>query len=163
LITFVACGRLITHHRSLKPGGWIELQELCAEILCDDSTMPDDDPVKYMYELCHRAFTKFGMDVTLPKRLEPMLRDAGFENIQCVVKKVPIGPWARDKTLRVIGMYQKIAIQDIMPVLAGRPFKALGMSQMQSEVTLAHARRGLADTGVHRYFYYYFWFAQKAP
>ncbi|KAH6856168.1 hypothetical protein B0I37DRAFT_301586 [Chaetomium sp. MPI-CAGE-AT-0009] len=156
-------GVLRRAYESLKPGGWIELQELCAEILCDDNTMPDNDPVKYMYELCHRAFSKFGMDVTLPKILEPMLRDAGFEKIQCVVKKVPIGPWARDKTLRVIGMYQKIAIQDLMPVLAGRPFTALGMSEMESQVTLAHARRGLADTGVHRYFHYYFWFAQKAP
>ncbi|KAK3294381.1 uncharacterized protein B0H64DRAFT_463185 [Chaetomium fimeti] len=154
-------GVLRRAYESLKPGGWIELQELCAEILCDDGSMPDDDPVKYMYELSHRAFSKFGMDVTLPKCLEPMLGDAGFENIQYVVKKVPIGPWARDKTLRVIGMYQKMAVQDLMPVLPGRPFTALGMSQTESQVTLAHARQGLANRGVHRYFHYYFWFAQK--
>lgn len=148
-------------HRSLKPGGWIELQELCAEVLCDDGTMPDNDPVKYMYELGQQAFAKFGMNVTLPKDLEPMLRRAGYENIHCVIKKVPIGPWARDKTLRVIGMYQKMAVQDLMPALPGRPFKALGMSQAQSQVTLAHARNGLADMSVHRYFHYYFWYAQK--
>jgi len=123
--------------------------------------MPDNDPVKYMYELAQRAFTKFGMNVTLPKDLEDLLRDAGFENIQCVVKKVPIGPWARDKTLRVIGMYQKMAVQDLMPILPGRPFTALGMSQIESQVTLAHARQALGDTRVHRYFHYFFWFAQK--
>ncbi|KAL2138694.1 hypothetical protein VTI28DRAFT_6367 [Corynascus sepedonium] len=154
--------RVLSHaYESLKPGGWIELQELCAEILCDDGSMPDDDPVKYMYELGRRAFEKFGMNVTLPKNLEPMLRDAGFQNIQCVVKKVPIGPWARDKTLRLIGQYQKMAVQEIMPVLPGRPFTALGMSQVESQVTLAHARQGLDDMRVHRYFHYYFWFAQK--
>ncbi|KAK4138389.1 S-adenosyl-L-methionine-dependent methyltransferase [Trichocladium antarcticum] len=146
---------------SLKRGGWVELQELCAEILCDDGTMADNDPVKYMYELARQAFAQFGMDVMLPKGLGPLLRDAGFENVQCVVKKVPIGPWARDKTLRVIGMYQEMAVQDLMPVLPGRPFTALGMSQMESQVTLAHARQGLGDTSVHRYFEYYFWFAQK--
>jgi len=123
--------------------------------------MPDDDPVKYMYELAQRAFTKFGMNVTLPKDLEPMLRDAGFENLRCVVKKVPIGPWARDKTLRIIGMYQKMAVQDLMPALGGRPFTALGMSQVESQVTLAHARQALGDNSVHRYFHYYFWSAQK--
>ncbi|KAK4151017.1 hypothetical protein C8A00DRAFT_45705 [Chaetomidium leptoderma] len=154
-------GVLRRAHESLKPGGWIELQELCAEILCDDGSMPDNDPVKYMYELGHRAFTKFGMDVTLPKILEPLLLDAGFENVQCVVKKVPIGPWARDKTLRVIGMYQKMAVQDLMPILPGRPFTALGMSPIESQVTLAHARQGLGNSSVHRYFHYYFWFAQK--
>lgn len=123
--------------------------------------MPDNDPVKYLYEIGDRAFTQFGMNVTAPKGMEPLLRDAGFENIQCIVKKVPIGPWARDKTLRVIGMYQRIAVQDLMPALAGRPFTALGMSQVESQVTLAHARKGLADNSVHRYFKYYFWFAQK--
>jgi hypothetical protein len=90
-----------------------------------------------------------------------MLHHAGFENIQCVVKKVPIGPWARDKTLRNVGMYQKVAVQALMPAFSGRPFTALGMSQVESQVILAHARRGLQNTGVHRYFDYYFWYAQK--
>jgi len=123
--------------------------------------MPQDDPVKHMYELAHQAFAKFGMNVTLPKVLEPLLRDAGYENIHCIVKKVPIGPWARDKTLRVVGMYQKIAILDLMPALPGRPFTALGMSRSESQVTLDHARNGLSDMSVHRYFHYYFWYAQK--
>ena len=149
------------HHRSLRPGGWIELQELCGETLCDDDTMPDDDPVKYMYELAGRAFAKFGMDVTLPKRLEPSLHDAGFRNIRLVVKKVPIGVWAKNKTLRLIGLYQKMAILDLMPALAGRPFSALGLSPEESQVTLAFARKGLDDYKIHRYFNYYFWYAQK--
>ncbi|KAK0721052.1 S-adenosyl-L-methionine-dependent methyltransferase [Lasiosphaeris hirsuta] len=148
-------------YESLKPGGWIELQELCAEVLCEDGTMPDNDPVKYTYELAAQAFAKFGMRVTLPKDLEPLLRDAGYENIQCVVKKVPIGVWARDKTMRLIGMYQKMAVLDLLPAVAGRPFAALGMSEIESQVTIAHTRRGLNDASVHRYFHYYFWFAQK--
>lgn len=123
--------------------------------------MPDDDPVKHMYDLANRAFSKFGARVTIAKDLESHLRDAGFENIQCVVKKVPIGVWAKDKTLRLIGLYQKMAVLDLMPALAGRPFEALGMSQIESQVTLAHARRGLEDSSSHRYFNYYFWYAQK--
>lgn len=152
---------LLLSHRSLKPGGWIELQELCAEPLCDDGTMSPTDPVKYMYDLAGQAFSRFGMNVTLPKHLESLLRDAGFENIQCVVKKVPIGTWARDKTLRLIGYFQKMAVCELMPALAERPFKALGMTEAESQVTLAYARKGLDDTSVHRYFMYYFWFAQK--
>ncbi|KAK5659925.1 hypothetical protein OQA88_13389 [Cercophora sp. LCS_1] len=146
---------------SLKPGGWIELQELCAEPLCDDGTMRDDDPVKYMYDLAGRAFSKFGMNVTLPKNLGPMLTDAGFTNVQCVVKKVPIGVWAKDKTLRLIGMYQKEAVRELMPALSGRPFAALGLSQAEADVTLAFARQAMDDPKVHRYFNYYFWFAQR--
>jgi hypothetical protein len=145
----------------LKPGGWIELQELHGDPLCDDGTMLPDDPVKRLYDLAGEAFQKFGMNTKLPATLEPLLRDAGFENIHCIVKKVPIGPWARDKTLRLVGLYQRMAVQDIIPVIGGRPFAALGMSQVESQVTLALARKGLQDNSVHRYFNYYFWYAQK--
>lgn len=147
--------------RSLKPGGWIELQELSGAPLCDDGTMPPNDPVKYLYDKAAQAFTKFGMNVTLPKDLGPMLETAGFENIQCIVKKVPIGVWARDRTLRLIGLYQKEAVREILPVIGGRPFAALGMSRAEIDVTVALARKGLDDTNAHRYFHYYFWFAQK--
>ena len=123
--------------------------------------MLPDDPVKSLYELAGQAFSKFGMNITITSNLEPLLREAGFENIHCMIRKVPIGPWAKDKTLRLIGKCQEIAVLDIIPTLAGRPFEALGMSQVESQVAIAMARKGIADLSVHRYFNYYFWYAQK--
>ncbi|KAG5988034.1 hypothetical protein E4U52_006953 [Claviceps spartinae] len=35
------------------------------------------------------------------------------------------------------------------------------MSEAEAEVTIAMARKGLEDPDVHRYFHYYFWYAQK--
>ncbi|KAF4126530.1 Conserved hypothetical, protein [Geosmithia morbida] len=148
-------------YQALKPGGWIEMQELCGAPLCDDGTMPDDDPVKKMYDLAAQAFARFDADVRLASDLGTHLREAGFENVKCIVKKVPIGVWAKDKTLRLIGLYQKTAILQLMPALAGRPFEALGMAKAESEIVLSLARKGLEDTGAHRYFNYYFWYAQK--
>jgi hypothetical protein len=155
------CTRLLTMIRSLKPGGWVELQELLGEIMCDDNTLPDDDPLKYVYQLADQAFTKFGMNVKLARDLEPILREAGFVNIQCVAKKVPIGVWAKNKTLRLIGLYQKMAVTDILGAVAGRPFAALGIPANEREVIIALARRAMEDNSVHRYFTYYFWYAQK--
>ncbi|KAG5918902.1 hypothetical protein E4U61_001376 [Claviceps capensis] len=146
---------------SLRPGGWIELQEFLPTVLCDDGTMPDDDPVKVLYEKIERSFEKFGLRVTLPPKLEPYLREAGFENIHCQIMKVPIGPWAKDNTMHIIGLYQKLSVREVMPSLSGRPFQALGMSEAEIEVTIAMARKGLEDPNVHRYFNYYFWYAQK--
>ncbi|GAB0136405.1 hypothetical protein EsDP_00004706 [Epichloe bromicola] len=146
---------------SLRPGGWIELQELQGVPLCDDGTMTDDDPVKYLYDTAGKAYSKFGMSTTLPAELEPHLRQAGFENIHCQIMKVPIGPWAKETTMRNVGLYQKMAVLDFLPTLSGRPFKALGMSEAEAEVTVAMARKGLDDANVHRYFNYYFWYAQK--
>lgn len=147
--------------RSLRPGGWIELQELQGVPLCDDGTMTDDDPVKYLYDMAGKAYSKFGMSTTLPAELEPYLRKAGFENIHCQIMKVPIGSWAKEATMRTVGLYQKMAVLDFLPTLPGRPFKALGMSEAEAEVTVAMARKGLDDANVHRYFNYYFWYAQK--
>ncbi|KIH90444.1 hypothetical protein SPBR_00642 [Sporothrix brasiliensis 5110] len=145
----------------LKPGGWVELQELLGEVMCDDNTMPEDDPLKYVYQLADQAFTKFGMNVKLARELEPVLREAGFVNIQCIAKKVPIGVWAKNKTLRLIGLYQKMAVADILGAVAGRPFAALGIPANEREVIIALARRAMEDNSVHRYFTYYFWYAQK--
>jgi hypothetical protein len=86
---------------------------------------------------------------------------AGFTNVQCIVRKVPIGVWPRDETLRLVGYYQKLAITDFMQTLAGRPFTALGLRPEESQVRLALAKKGLEDRTVHRYFKYYFWYAQK--
>ncbi|KAG6044178.1 hypothetical protein E4U39_003610 [Claviceps sp. Clav50 group G5] len=146
--------------KSLRPGGWIELQELLPTPLCDDGTMPDDDPVKYLYEKIERAFEKFGMRAQLPAELEPFLHEAGFENIHCQIFKVPIGSWAKDRTMRIVGLYQKMAVVDVLPIFSG-PFQALGMSEAEIEVMNAMARKGLDDPKAHRYFNYYFWYAQK--
>lgn len=123
--------------------------------------MSGDDPFKRLYDLAGQAYQKFGMSTARPAQLEPLLLDAGFQNIHCKIMKVPIGTWAKDKTMRLIGLYQKTVVGDFIPTLAGRPFAALGMSQEEAQVTLAFARTALNDANVHRYFNYYFWYAQK--
>ena len=104
---------------------------------------------------------RFGFSTTIAARLEPLLRDAGFTNIHCKVHKVPIGVWAKDKTLRLIGLYQKTAVLEFISTFAGRPFEALGLNPVEVQVILARARKSLEDPQVHRYFNYYFWYAQK--
>ncbi|KAG6022001.1 hypothetical protein E4U40_004937 [Claviceps sp. LM458 group G5] len=147
--------------KSLRPGGWIELQEYEATPMCDDGTMPDDDAVKQLYELVDKSFEKFGLKANLAPQLGTYLEKAGFEDIRCQVMKVPIGPWTKDRTMRIIGQYQKSVIVDGLPFLAGRPFQALEMSDAEIEATIAKARKRLHDPKVHRYLNYYFWYAQK--
>ncbi|KAG6267673.1 hypothetical protein E4U47_005172, partial [Claviceps purpurea] len=102
--------------------------------------MPEDDPVKFL----------------LAAELEPYLHEAGSENIHCQIMRVPLGPWAKDITMRVIGIYQRLAAIEILPSLSGRLFEPLGMSEAEVEVTLAMARKGLDGPDVHRYFNFYF-------
>ncbi len=131
--------------------------------MCDDGTMADNDVFKLMFEHVIRAFSSLGIDVIISTKIGRMLRAAGFINIHCRIKKVPIGVWARDKSLRLIGLYQKLVVQDVIPSFSGRRFQSLGLTPDEAEKVLKDGREALNDTSVHRYFNYYFWYAQKPP
>lgn len=123
--------------------------------------MAEDDPLKRFYDLAFDALEAMGMSVNKTRVLRAALTRAGFNNIQLIKKKVPIGVWAKDKTLRVVGHYMKQAVLDVIPSVVGKPFQELGMSLLEREVWSATVKRSLEDTTVHRYFYFYFWYAQK--
>ncbi|KAH7018556.1 S-adenosyl-L-methionine-dependent methyltransferase [Microdochium trichocladiopsis] len=136
---------------NLKPGGWMEWQEQHANFLCDDGTMnPDDDLIK-LYRLATQAFERIGYDVHLASKLREPLEKAGFVNVRCVVKKIPIGTWPADKTLRLVGMYMKTAIQSFLPVIIAKPLALLGIPEDEREVWRALALRSLSKSDQHRY------------
>ncbi|KAI1850903.1 hypothetical protein JX265_007228 [Neoarthrinium moseri] len=146
---------------NIKPGGWMEWQELHGWMQCDDGTMPEDDAGFGMYRLVAEAFSKLGYDVHAASKLGEPLRQAGFTNVQCVVKKIPVGTWARDRRLRLTGHYLKLVIQDFLPALAGKPLQVLGLNTVERELWRAAAFKALEDMSVHRYWNFYFWYGQK--
>jgi hypothetical protein len=123
--------------------------------------MPDDDPLLDFYKLMHKALGKFGMDLDMPKKLRPLLEEAGFVNIQCTVKKVPIGPWALDKTLRMAGVFLREAVVDLCAAMTSKAFRAYGMSTVETEMISMSVRKTLKELNRHRYLDFYFWTAQK--
>ncbi|KAK3318839.1 S-adenosyl-L-methionine-dependent methyltransferase [Apodospora peruviana] len=146
--------------RHLKPGGWIEFQESHGMPRCDDGTMKDDDVMKRYYDLCVEAMAKFGMDLDVPSELGGYLERAGFTNITCIRRKAPLGVWAKDKRMRLIGLYTRDIAQHSLPSM-GKAFANLGMSETEREVWGAQVKASLKDNDVHRYYHYYFWYGQK--
>ncbi|KAK4228587.1 Trans-aconitate 2-methyltransferase [Podospora fimiseda] len=147
---------------NLKPGGWIEFQESVGMPHCDDGSLPppEKDILRQFYLLCQEALAKFGMDLNRGASVGQYLTKAGFVNITCVKRKVPVGVWPRDKTMRLIGLYMREAAVQSMDTLA-KAFASMGMSAEEREVWGAKVREALMDNTVHRYFYFYFWYAQK--
>lgn len=145
----------------LKPGGWIEFQENNGVPQCDDGTMdPKTDIMVRYYNLCQQAMGKFGMDLGVGSRVGDYLTKAGFINVTHVRRKVPVGTWPKDKTMRLIGLYtREIALHSIPSM--DKPFANLGVSKTEREVWSARMRAALGENHVHRYYYCYFWFAQK--
>ncbi|KAK0715570.1 S-adenosyl-L-methionine-dependent methyltransferase [Lasiosphaeris hirsuta] len=147
-------------YRHLKPGGWIEFQEIHGKPHCDDGTMGDDDVTTQFYQLCVDAMARFSMNLDVVSSVGEYLERAGFVNLTCVRRKVPVGTWAKGKTMRLIGMYVRETAIHSMPSLA-KAFANLGMSEVEREVWAAKMRKGLEENHKHRYFNYYFWYAQK--
>jgi hypothetical protein len=113
------------HHRVLKPGGWIEVQDHRARGASDDESYNKDCPYYQWYVLVKhindsvfgRIFILYrvescveGLDIArrpldVAHLMEDQIRKAGFESIQIIRKKLPLSPWAKDKHLKEIGMY----------------------------------------------------------
>lgn len=119
-----------------------------------------DDVLRQFYDLCTEALGKFGMDLNVVDKVGNYLSRAGFINITCVKKKIPVGTWPRDRTQRLIGLYVRETAENSLSSLS-KAFANLGMSETEREVWGAKVRETLRDNSIHRYYYYYFWYAQK--
>lgn len=150
------------HARHIKPGGWIELQELQFKALCDDGTMKDDYLFAKWLDLCRQGLEKFGIDLLGPRKYPSYLHDAGYENIQEKVFKVPVGMWARNQTLKTIGLYLRSIILDGLQGVSMKPLtKGMGWSVEEVEVFLVDVRKCLMDKSVHSYLTFYVYSGQK--
>ncbi|KAF5552072.1 TAM domain-containing protein [Fusarium phyllophilum] len=148
-------------HDHMKPGAWIEIQELDARANCDDGSLAPDSPLAKFFDTAEQAVASFGMKFRAGENLREPLEKAGFTNVSCKVLKVPIGTWAKDKKLRLIGLYLKTAVSDMFGAMAAKPLrKILGPEEI--EVFLADARKDLNNVNIHSYEKYYFWMGQKA-
>ncbi len=124
--------------------------------------MKEDDVMKLYYDISVQAMARFGMDLSQGSMVGEYLERAGFTNINCVVKKMPLGTWARDPRMRLIGLYvSELIVTSLPAMLHGKPFARLGLSEEERIVWGARVREAVKETNVHRYYHYYFWYAQK--
>lgn len=89
--------------RGLRPGGWIELLELCPDLQSEDDNWPENCQLKEWYPIMSAAAEKTGRPFDLFHRCTDLVRETGFVDIHEEIRKWPIGPWPRDKQLKEIG------------------------------------------------------------
>lgn len=148
--------------KALKPGGWIELQDLEFDYSCDDGTMPDDYVPLKMAGLIHEALAKFGMDTRSNRKNPERVEAAGFVDLRHSIIKLPVGPWARDKTMKTVGLYNRSAIYDgLHGITVGPLTRGLGWADEEVQVFLASVRKDLMDARVHSYITWHSICAQK--
>ncbi|KAK8072916.1 hypothetical protein PG996_006264 [Apiospora saccharicola] len=154
--------RLTSGARSnLKPGGWVELQDVDGAVHCDDGSLPSDWPLVRFCDLMIEAFAKLGGRSHAAMFGGNYLHEAGFVNIQHRTAKLPYGTWPKDKTMRLVGLYYRTAAEEFFPAMGAIQMPLLGWSKEEMEVFFAQCRSCMRDESVHAYGFMHFWSGQK--
>ena len=147
----------------LKPGGYIEFQELEYTPRCDDETLKPDSPyaLRDYINYLEAGIRMYGSEVHAVRTLPDELRAAGFENVKVTTHKCPLGMWPRDKRLRLCGLFLRSAVMDGLRGVSRRPLLALGWTQLQIEMFLVDVRKAILDPNIHAYFTYHDVYGRK--
>ncbi|EMR62231.1 putative methyltransferase domain-containing protein [Eutypa lata UCREL1] len=118
--------------RHLKPGGWIECQDLELAAYSDDGTLPEGAPLRRLFDVIRVVKDiggHYGAENHLPL-IGGFLREAGFTRVeQSMHRKIPWSPWAQDP-------------REISGIIEG-------------------SRRTVRDDSLHPYSNFVIWTAQK--
>lgn len=129
---------------------------------CDDGTLRPDFTPPQMVANIRDGLATFGVDMHASAKNESRLREGGFVNVRHEIKKVPVGPWAKDPNLKMIGLYNRSVIYDGLQAITLGPFtRGLGWKPEEVEVFLVKVRKDLLDPSVHSYVYFHSLCAQK--
>lgn len=147
---------------ALKPGGWVEIQDLHWYYRCDDDTMPPGYAVARMSTLIGEALAAFGIKMHSPEDNPARLAQAGFQGIRHLIDKVPIGPWPRDPKMKMIGLYSRVTgMEGLQGIAMGPLTRGLHWTPQEVEALLVDVRRDLMDTRIHSYVHMHTLFGQK--
>ncbi len=158
--------RLRSARRNLKPGGWIEFQEVCPRVGCHDDTMPDDYALARFYRLVEAVFRrKYGWCLFAAEHLPSALERIGFQSVQRKVLHVPIGFWPKEKHRMQHAFLLREIILELIEALQAKPFADLdaefGLSKEAVQTLVDDVRAALCDKQVHAYIPVHIVWAQK--
>lgn len=145
-----------------KPGGWVEWQHKHPFIVSDDGTLPENSALQEWSEGVFVASRKFGVPFDDTLSIKERMEDVGFIDIEQHVIKLPIGPWAKDKTLKKVGSLELLNMVEGIEGLTLRLFsKALGMSLDDIQMHLMQVRKEAQNRKIHSYYPFYVIYGRK--
>ena len=97
---------------------------------------------------------RMGTSILAPFEWKRQLEQLGFVNIKQVVRKVPLGPWPKDRELKKIGLLELVQVPEALEPCVLRGFTSvLGGNYDELQVLLAAARKELKNPKMHSYVY----------
>ncbi|KAI1767081.1 S-adenosyl-L-methionine-dependent methyltransferase [Hypoxylon sp. FL1150] len=150
-------------YKALKPGGWLEIQDLKCVVQCDDDTLREGDLCALYAKTLTQALSMLNIDyIGAVENYPRWIREAGFVNVQEVVLKAPLGTWPKDPQQAKIGLYNRNMIYDGLHGFSIKPFThGLDWKVEEVEVFLVDIRKALLKSTAHIYLPFHSVYAQK--
>jgi hypothetical protein len=125
----------------LRPGGWLECQEMPVGMVCDDDSLEQATRAGHPFVRWEQEFNTVSSQfanrqTTIGPELKPWMEEAGFVDVKEVVFKIPINGWPKDPRLKHIGMlWQKNLLEGMSGFSLGLFHRFLGKSVEEIEVS----------------------------
>ncbi|KIM99783.1 hypothetical protein OIDMADRAFT_200957 [Oidiodendron maius Zn] len=146
----------------LRPGGWMESQELMGILECDNGPIPENNAFKMWVDDIVEACIEVDRPMTFAASLKKWYMDAGFINVHEKVYKIPINGWPRIRKLKMLGQLWHANLSNGLAAFSyALLHRTKGMSQEEIEISLLDVRRDLADERVQIYESFYVVYGQK--
>ncbi|KAK4168861.1 Demethylmenaquinone methyltransferase [Cladorrhinum sp. PSN259] len=148
--------------RHLKPGGYMECQEVPGQPFCDDGTMPPDYPfLRWTQQLYHSAALA-NRQADVGPQLKRWMEEIGFVDVKEVVYKIPLSGWAKEGRTKSVGMlWQRNLLDGLSGFSLGLFSKFLEKTVEEIEVSLVNVRKSLLDRRIHAYHKLYVVYGRK--
>ncbi|RKK23540.1 hypothetical protein BFJ68_g17274 [Fusarium oxysporum] len=103
-------------YRCCKPGGYVESGEFDPRYYCDDGTADGVDVIETWNSVFEMGAQKLGYSFTVieDNLQETGISNAGFQDINVVAYKAPVGAWAKDQKLAEIGRFTQLTLENDM-------------------------------------------------
>ncbi|PGH10478.1 hypothetical protein AJ80_07521 [Polytolypa hystricis UAMH7299] len=138
-------------YKHTTPGGYAEFLDYDLDYKCDDGSL-DNTLMKDWVDNLPRAGRMMGRDPSPGPSIEPWMREAGFTNIVHKKYILPVGPWPKDKHLKMLGAYNHIMVSEGAEAFTLRLFiKVLGWSHEEVQVLLPQVKKELKNKKIHSY------------
>ncbi|KAF3386801.1 Secondary metabolism regulator LAE1 [Penicillium rolfsii] len=142
---------------NLAPGGWIEQIEFDVRVRSDDGSLPADSVLAGWGDNFIGCAERAGRSLTTQETMRASIEAAGFVDVHERLYKVPMGPWAKDKLLKEIGL---LNLQHWTAGLEGYAMWLLTKfgaptpwTKEEVELYLVNVRKELKDSRIHAYGY----------
>jgi ubiquinone/menaquinone biosynthesis C-methylase UbiE len=137
---------------NLRPGGWVEFQELLMPLYCDDESAPRDSPLVDWSHKLAEAQRKAGIDPQATAKFKTQLEEQGFVNVKYEVFKWAIGPWPKGEREKEIGKWSlENTLMGLHGITTAIFTRALNWSPEAVELFLVGVRKQMLDPRSHVY------------